>query len=69
MTEKSNSYSGTRVLVIAGALVIIVCGINKTGPFLAYFLAFVFLFLSTPRVSDDLWPRTGGCDKQQRGRT
>ncbi len=53
MTEKSNSYSVTRLLVIAAALVIIIGGINQAAPVLASFLVALFLsVIGTPPV---LW--------------
>ena len=53
MTEKSNSHSGTRLLVIAAALVIIVWGINQAQSVLVLFLVSVFLaVIGTPPV---LW--------------
>ena len=53
MTEKINSDSGTRVLVIAAALVIIIWGINQAELVLASFLVAVFLsIIGTPPV---LW--------------
>jgi AI-2 transport protein TqsA len=53
MTEKSNSHSGIRFLVIAAALVIIIGGINQAEPVLASFLVAVFLsIIGTPPV---LW--------------
>ena len=43
MTEKINSHSGTRLLVAAAALVIVIWGINQAEPVLASFLVAVFL--------------------------
>jgi predicted PurR-regulated permease PerM len=43
MTEKSNSYSVARLLVITAALVIIIGGINQAAPVLASFLVAAFL--------------------------
>jgi predicted PurR-regulated permease PerM len=53
MTEQSSSYRGTRVLVIAAALVIIIGGINQAQSVLVSFLVAVFLaVIGTPPV---LW--------------
>jgi predicted PurR-regulated permease PerM len=53
MTEKSNSHRGTRLLVIAAALVIIIVGINHAQTVLTSFLVAVFLsVIGTPPV---LW--------------
>ena len=53
MTEKISSHSGTRLLVVAAALVIIIWGINQAEPVLASFLVAVFLsIIGTPPV---LW--------------
>ena len=53
MTEKSASDSGTRLLVIVAALVIIIWGINQAEAVLAAFLVAVFLaVIGTPPV---LW--------------
>jgi predicted PurR-regulated permease PerM len=53
MTKQSNALSGTRFLVIAAALVIIIYGINQAQSVVALFLVSVFLALiGTPSV---LW--------------
>src|SRR3990172_3785323 len=53
MTEQGHLYRGTRVLVIAAALVIIIGGINQAQSVLVSFLVAVFLsMLGTPPV---LW--------------
>ena len=53
MTEQSNALSGTRFLVSAAALVIIIYGINQAQSVVALFLVSVFLALiGTPPV---LW--------------
>lgn len=53
MTEQSHLYRGTRVLVIAAALVIIIGGINQAQSVLVSFLVAVFLaVIGTPPV---LW--------------
>ena len=53
MTEKSGLFTGTRLIVIAAALVIITWGINQAEPVLASFLVAVFLsIIGTPPV---LW--------------
>jgi predicted PurR-regulated permease PerM len=53
MTEQSHLYRGTRVLVIAAALVIIIAGINQAQSVLVSFLVAVFLaVIGTPPV---LW--------------
>ena len=53
MTEESDSHRGTRLLVIAAALVIIIGGINQAQSVLVSFLIAVFLaMLGTPPV---LW--------------
>jgi predicted PurR-regulated permease PerM len=51
MTERNNSHSGTRLLVVAAALVIIIVGINHAEPVLASLLVAVFLsVIGTPPV-------------------
>ena len=53
MTEKINSFHGTRILVSAAAIVIIVYGVNQAQSVIALFLVSVFLALiGTPPV---LW--------------
>jgi predicted PurR-regulated permease PerM len=53
MTEQSHLYRGTRVLVIAAALVIIIGGVNQAQSVLVSFLVAVFLaVIGTPPV---LW--------------
>ena len=53
MTQKMHSHNGTRLLVIAAALVIIIKGINQAEPVLAALLVAVFLsIIGTPPV---LW--------------
>jgi len=53
MTEKISSHSGTRLLVIAAALVIIIWGINQAQSVLVSFLVAVFFaIIGTPPV---LW--------------
>ncbi len=53
MAEQSNPLRGTRFLVIAAALVIIIYGINQAQSVVALFLVSVFLaLLGTPPV---LW--------------
>ena len=53
MTEQSDSHLGTRLLVIAAALVIIIAGIHQAQSVLVSFLVAVFLaMLGTPPV---LW--------------
>src|SRR3989304_4650288 len=53
MTERSNSHPGTRYLVIAAALVIIIAGIYQAQSVLVFFLVSVFLaVIGTPPV---LW--------------
>src|ERR1700674_5517524 len=53
MIERRNLYRGTRALVIAATLVIIIGGINQAQPVLVMFLVSIFLALiGTPMV---LW--------------
>jgi AI-2 transport protein TqsA len=53
MTEKNNSFHGTRFLVSAAALVIIIYGVNQAQSVIVLFLVSVFLALiGTPPV---LW--------------
>jgi predicted PurR-regulated permease PerM len=53
MTEETKAFSGTRILGIAAALVIIIYGINQAQSVVALFLVSVFLALiATPPV---LW--------------
>lgn len=53
MTDQSTSHRGTRLLIIAAALVIIIYGINQAQSVVALFLVAVFLALiGTPPV---LW--------------
>jgi AI-2 transport protein TqsA len=53
MIERRNLYRGTRVLIIAATLVIIIGGINQAQPVLVMFLVSIFLaLLGTPMV---LW--------------
>jgi len=51
MTEQSNAFRGTRYLVVAAALVIIIYGINQAQSIVALFLVAIFLaLLGTPPV-------------------
>src|SRR3972149_4170423 len=53
MTEQGHLYRGTRVLVVAAALVIIIGGVNQAQSVLVSFLVAVFLaVIGTPPV---LW--------------
>ena len=53
MTDQSTSHRGTRLIIIAAALVIIIYGINQAQSVIALFLVSVFLTLiGTPAV---LW--------------
>lgn len=55
MTEQNNPDRGMRFLVIAAALAIIIWGINQAQSVLELLLVSVFLLLSSPRSSADLY--------------
>lgn len=55
MTEQNNPDRGMRFLVIAAALAIIIWGINQAQLVLELLLVSVFLLLSSPRSSADLY--------------